>query len=335
MNFADTADDSDWVWSRALRTGVEPISARVAEIRTEATDIRSYRLVGVNKSSFPAFTAGAHIDVFLRTGIVRQYSLINDPVGAEEYVIAVKRDADGRGGSREFHDTVRVDDVVMISAPRNTFEIADDAPAHVFLAGGIGITPILSMIRTLARRGKPWCLHYCVHNEAGAAFLALLRDDVFSVHTTVHVSGGDRDRRLNVERLVEKTRASGAHLYFCGPSRLMERVKAACADWPSNRLHTESFGTSFQTESAPFEIEIADTGQIIEVSSRDTILDALRRKGLEVPFLCRQGVCGTCVVDVLEGVPLHHDTVLFDHERTTKIVTCCSRSAGGRLKLRL
>jgi ferredoxin-NADP reductase len=222
----------------------------------------------------------------------------------------------------------------MISAPRNTFEIADDAPAHVFIAGGIGITPILSMMRTLARRGTPWCLHYCVHNEAGAAFLPVLRDDAYSEHTTVHVSGGHPARRLDVERLVE-TRASGAHLYFCGPAGLMERVNTACADWPAYCLHTESFGTSFQTENEPFEIEIADTGQIIEVSSQDTILDALRRSGLEVPFLCRQGVCGTCVVDVVDGVPLHRDTVLFDHERTTKIVTCCSRSVRARLKLRL
>jgi ferredoxin-NADP reductase len=330
-----TADDSDWVRSRALMTSVEQISARIAEIRTEATDIRSYRLVGVNGARLPAFTAGAHIDVFLRSGIVRQYSLVNDPAGAEEYVIAVKRDADGRGGSREFHDTMRCDDIVTISAPRNTFEIAGDSPAHVFIAGGIGITPILSMIRTLARRGSPWCLHYSVHNEAGAAFLPVLRDDPYAQHTTVHVSGGDPARRLDVERLVEKTRGSGAHLYFCGPTGLMERVHAACADWPARRLHTESFGTDSETENVPFEIEIADTGQIIEVSSQDTILDALRRSGLDVPCVCRQGVCGTCVVDVLEGVPLHRDTVLFEHERTTKIVTCCSRTAGGRLKLRL
>jgi vanillate O-demethylase ferredoxin subunit len=115
----------------------------------------------------------------------------------------------------------------------------------------------------------------------------------------------------------------------------MARVNEACADWPAGRLHTESFGISRETENQPFEIEIADTGQIIAVSSQDTILDAMRRAGLDVPFLCRQGVCGTCVVDVLDGVPLHRDTVLFDHERLTKIVTCCSRSVSGRLKLGL
>jgi vanillate O-demethylase ferredoxin subunit len=336
MSFVGTSDDNDGIRSRALMTtGVEQINARVAEIRTEATGIQSYRLVGEIGVRLPAFTSGAHIDVFLKSGIVRQYSLVNDPAVDQEYVIAVKRDADGRGGSQELHDTVRLDDVLMISPPRNTFEIADDASAHVFIAGGIGITPILSMIRTLARRRATWCLHYCVHDEAGAAFLPVLRQDAYVRHTTVHVSGGDPARRLDVEGLAAKTLASGAHLYFCGPTGLMARVIETCAGWPAGRLHTESFGTGPQTENRPFEIEMADTGEVIQVSSQDTILDVMRRAGFDVPFLCRQGVCGTCVVDVLDGVPLHRDTVLFDHERTTKIVTCCSRSAGGRLKLGL
>ncbi|SEC97439.1 PDR/VanB family oxidoreductase [Bradyrhizobium erythrophlei] len=318
-----------------MTTGGEQISARVAEIRTEATDIRSYQLVGANGERLPAFTAGAHIDVFLKSGLVRQYSLVNDPDGDGDYLIAVKRDATGRGGSRELHDTVRRDDVLMISAPRNTFEIADHAPAHIFIAGGIGITPVLSMIRTLARRGATWRLHYCVHDEVGAAFLPMLRQDKYARHSTIHVSGGDPARRLDVEGLTTRAEASGAHLYFCGPPGLMARVNEACADWPAGRLHTESFGAGQQTENQPFDIEIADTGQLIAVSPQDTILDAMRRAGLEVPFLCRQGVCGTCIVDVVDGVPLHRDTVLFDHERTTKIVTCCSWSAGGRLKLAL
>ena len=315
--------------------GTQRITAQVVDIRTEAREIRSYRLIGVNGAALPPFAAGAHIDVFLGSGIVRQYSLVNDPVGAANYVIAVKRQADGRGGSRELQDSTHCGDLLTISAPRNTFEIASDAPAHVFVAGGIGITPILSMVQTLTGHGSPWCLHYCVHDEEGAAFLPTLRGDAYTRNTTVHVSGGDPARHLNVERLVAEIYASGAHLYFCGPPGLMARVNAACHDWPASRLHVESFGASPRMEDRPFEIEIAHTGQIVNVSSRDTILDALRRAGHYVPFLCRQGICGTCVVDVLEGVPLHRDSVLFDHERPAKIVTCCSWSATQRLKLRL
>lgn len=163
------------------------------------------------------------------------------------------------------------------------------------------------------------------------------RFEAMRIHGTrrYSVSGGDPARHLNVERLVAEIYASGAHLYFCGPPGLMARVNAACHDWPASRLHVESFGASPRMEDRPFEIEIAHTGQIVNVSSRDTILDALRRAGHYVPFLCRQGICGTCVVDVLEGVPLHRNSVLFDHERPAKIVTCCSWSATQRLKLRL
>jgi ferredoxin-NADP reductase len=318
-----------------MMISVEQFSARVAGIRAEATHIRSYRLVGANGARLPTFTPGAHIDVFLKSGLVRQYSLINDPASGEEYLIAVKRDADGRGGSRELHDTVNDGDILTISAPRNMFEIAYDAPAHIFIAGGIGITPILSMVRTLARRGATWCLHYCVHDEPGAAFLPLLRQGPYARHLTVHVSSGDSANRLDVQSLVGKIGTSAAHLYCCGPSGLMASVNEACAEWPAGRLHSESFGIVPQAENRPFEIEIADIGKTIVVSSQDSILDAMRRAGLQVPFLCRQGVCGTCVVDVLDGVPLHRDTVLFDNERSTKIVTCCSRSASRRLKLRL
>lgn len=312
------------------------LQLRVTAVRDEAEAIRSYVLAEAAGKVLPPFSAGAHISLFLPSGLVRQYSLINDPDIADLYEIAVLREENGRGGSREMHDVVRPGDVVVGSTPRNNFELATDARRHVLIAGGIGITPILAMARTLERRGAPWQLHYCVRNLSRAPFLDVLTKAPFADRVRLHIDGGDPSAGLNVEEMAVVEHRPGTHLYCCGPTGLMQRVSAACQGWSAGTIHFESFKTGGGSGvNSAFEVEIASTGEIVVVDPSETILEALRQHGKFVPSLCTQGVCGTCVVELLEGVAEHRDAVLFEHERGHKIATCCSRAVSRRLKLRL
>lgn len=311
------------------------LQLRVVERRDEAESIRSYVLAEVAGKPLPPFTAGAHISVLLPSGLVRQYSLTNDPDIAGSYAVAVLREADGRGGSREMYDDVRPGQVLVASGPRNNFELAREARKHVLVAGGIGITPIIAMARSLARREVPWQLHYCVRDLTKAAFVEVLGQAPFVDHLRLHIDGGNPSAGLKVEELVDSERRDGTHLYCCGPVALMERVRVACREWPAGTVHFEAFKARSEVLNSAFEVEIASTGEIVFVGPTETILEVLRRHGKFVPSLCIEGVCGTCVVDLLEGVAEHRDAVLFDHERTHRIAVCCSRAISRRLKLGL
>lgn len=318
--------------------GPDRLRVRVDSIREEAEGIRSYVLVDPQGRPLPAFSAGAHIDLFLGSGLIRQYSLVGDAAATTlSYQVAVLREDEGRGGSRQLHDTVKAGDVIEISAPRNSFPVHDEAKRHVFIAGGIGITPILSMVRTLDRQGATWRLHYCVRSLRKAAFLDLLAGGSLARHTMLYVDGGDPTKGLDTAKVVSAEKAEGTHLYCCGPPGLLNAVRRAAEGWPAETVHFESFGSPTRCGSADsaFEIEIASTGEIITVQPGETILEALRRNGKYVPSICTQGVCGTCVVDLLDGIAEHRDSVLFENERSRKIATCCSRALSPRLKLGL
>ncbi|QOZ36529.1 PDR/VanB family oxidoreductase [Bradyrhizobium sp. CCBAU 53421] len=313
----------------------ELLQVQVADVRAEAERVRSYVLKGT-KDGLPGFSPGAHIDVHLPSGLIRQYSLIGGIEAPNSYHIAVLRELNGRGGSIEFHDRIECGSVLEISQPRNNFPLATSAKRHVLIAGGIGITPILSMVRALTEQGALWHLHYCIKDTTSGAFLGLLAKQPFAARTTLHIDGGDPSRGMQVERIAEAEKGDGAHVYCCGPSGLMKRVEGAFQDWPKECVHFESFTAAVTTgDDKPFEVEIASSGAVIAVAANETILAALRRHGLDPPFLCTQGVCGTCVVDLLEGVADHRDSVLFETEQSTKIVTCCSRAITARLKLGL
>lgn len=311
------------------------LQVRVAATRPEAERVRSYVLEGT-EDALPGFAPGAHIDVHLPSGLVRQYSLIGGTGAGNSYHIAVLRELNGRGGSVEFHDRIECGSQLQISRPRNNFPLATATKRHVLIAGGIGVTPILSMMRALIEQGADWHLHYCIKDAASGAFLELLASPPFATRTTLHMDGGDPSRGMPVERVAEAEKGDGVHVYCCGPSGLMKRVEGAFQDWPRDCVHFESFTAAVTTgDDKPFEVEIASTGAVIAVAGNETILAALRRHGLDPPSLCTQGVCGTCVVDLLEGVADHRDSVLFENERSTKIATCCSRAISARLKLGL
>jgi vanillate O-demethylase ferredoxin subunit len=319
----------------------QSFEVRVAGIRDEADKIRSYELVALDGGDLPAFTAGAHIDVHLPNGLVRQYSISSDPDDRRRYVIAVQREPESRGGSACLHEEIEPGDRLAITAPMNNFPLRDKAARVILIAGGIGVTPVLSMVRQLQKAAADWQLHYCARGPELTAFRELLSAPPYDARTTFHYDGGDPAKGLDVVGLLATPRP-GDHLYCCGPTGLMAAVRAASAHWPSGAVHFEYFSVDEAVigEHAPdgaFEVEIASTGEVFEIPADKSILEVLEENGIEVDSACQDGLCGTCITGVLEGEPDHRDMVLDDeeHASNTLMTVCCSRARSKRLKLDL
>jgi vanillate O-demethylase ferredoxin subunit len=314
---------------------------RVAAIRHEAPGIKSYLLIDAAGGELPPFTAGAHVLVDLSIGVTRQYSICNDPTETHRYVIGVLREPNGRGGSAFMHDRVSVGDQLSISPPRNNFPLAEGARESLLIAGGIGITPILAMCRELHRRGAPFTLHYCTRSPEVTAFSEELAAAPFTARIRFHHDGGDPSRGLDVRGLLTDFR-DGMHVYCCGPAGLMRAVQDATGHWPSGQIHFEFFNaaegvTLERAGDTAFEVVLASTGRTFVVQPGRSILEVLRDHGIIVESLCQEGICGTCITKVLEGVPDHRDSVLDDMEKSQNklIAVCCSRSRSPRLVLEL
>jgi len=319
----------------------QSFQVRVACIRDEADKIRSYELVALDDSELPSVIAGAHIDVHLPNGLVRQYSISSDPDDRRRYVIAVQREPDSRGGSAYMHEEVEPGDTLAITSPMNNFPIREGARRVILIAGGIGITPVLAMVRQLQKAGADWHLHYCARGPERTAFRALLSASPYGDRTTFHYDGGDPAKGLDVKALLATPRP-GDHVYCCGPTGLMAAVRAASAHWPLGTVHFEYFSVDESVipphePDAAFEVEIASSGEVFEVPADKSILDVLEENGIEVDSACKDGLCGTCITGVLEGAPDHRDMVLDDeeHAANTLITVCCSRARSKRLKLDL
>jgi vanillate O-demethylase ferredoxin subunit len=317
----------------------EELDVRVKRVTVEAEDIRSFEFADPRGPDLPPFTAGSHLDVHLPNGLVRQFSLCNDPRETHRYVVAVLREPGGRGGSACMHDVVREGDEVTITAPQNHFPLHEAAERHLLIAGGIGITPMLAMVRRLAALGADYTLHYCTRNAEKTAFREELMGEPFASHVRFHHDGGDPSKGLDVDALLSEVEA-GTHVYCCGPIGLMHAVTDASDHWPLGTVHFEFFATDpdvVEEPSTGFEVEIASTGAVYKVPPDKTILDVLLDQGHDVDSSCEEGLCGTCIVDVLEGEPDHRDFVLDDEEKeSNKLITvCCSRAKSARLKLDL
>ncbi len=309
----------------------------VKRIGYEAERIHSYELIAPAGSELAPFTAGSHIDLHLPNGMIRSYSLVNDQRERHRYVIAVNRDAESRGGSSFVHDTVRVGEVMTISLPRNNFTLCEQAEHSVLIAGGIGITPLLSMIRRLEALGRRWDLFYAARTRAAAAFLdelGGLRSDA-----SLHVDFDD-ERAGGVFDLAAIVRSAPAHahLYCCGPLPMLAAFEAATADRPADRVHVEYF----KAREAPateggFEVRLARSNRTIAVEPGKTILDALLDAGIAANYACTEGVCGTCETRVLEGIPDHRDQFLSEEEQAANksVMICCSGAKSGMLVLDL
>ncbi|MFC5749282.1 PDR/VanB family oxidoreductase [Actinomadura rugatobispora] len=274
---------------------------------------------------FPAYTAGAHIDVLIAPGLVRQYSLCGPPEGGR-YRLAVLDGPSSRGGSQTIHG-LRVGDRLRISAPRNRFPLVT-ARRHLLFAGGIGITPLLAMVRRLEHEGGDYALHYCARSRDRAAFVEELAGNP---RVALHFDEGDPGQLLDIARDLGDPQPDTA-VYVCGPDGFMDYVlgKAEALGWPPQALHKERFAAAAQPPGAGtggFTVRLASTGAEYLVPDGSSVLDVLLENGVDAPYSCRQGICGTCVVRVLAGDPDHRDDVLTDDERAEGMFTTCSSRA--------
>ena len=275
----------------------------------------------------PEFSAGAHIAVQAPNGALRKYSLCNDPAERERYLVAVKREANGRGGSIDLIDHVKAGDQLMVAPPVNDFRLPQRAQEFLFIAGGIGITPIMAMIRQLRKEGKRFRLFYCTRSPETTAFLDELSAPEFKGQVTIHYDGGDPSRALDLRPILQE-RKNREHLYCCGPRPLMEAVRKMTDHWSSAAVHFEAFSDAdtHKPTDKPFKVRLARSGAVIEVPASKTILEALREHGLDVPSSCETGTCGTCRTKLIAGEADHRDLVLHDHERVDTIMICVSRA---------
>jgi ferredoxin-NADP reductase len=316
---------------------------RIRSIAYLAEDINGYELVDPNGHDLPRFAAGAHIGVRLGpedSGAVwRDYSLWNDPAERRRYCIAVLREKLGEA-SRHLHDQVRVGDTVEVSLPRNHFPLADDAARHLLLAGGIGITPIMAMIAELRRRHAEFRLYYCTRAPERTAFRDELDLLAAMGRVVFHYDGGDPAKALDIAALLRE-RPDGTHLYYCGPAGMMEAAAAASAHWPAGTVHCEYFTGPGAAPPArfeddrPFRVRLAQSGGEYDVPAGETIINVLRRHGVETRTSCELGYCGACLTRYLDGEPDHRDPILGDRARETHMLICCSRARSPLLVLDL
>ena len=313
----------------------------LTQIRLEAPDVLSFELCDARRRELPAYGPGAHLDLDLPGGLRRSYSLLDDvgDAACSHYTIAVKREPSSRGASAWLHDVARVGAILHASTPRNDFDLIDSPESALFVAGGIGITPMLPMLAARTRQGRPWVLHYTFQTSESAAFVerlqALEASSVGAGELHLHASR-ERGTRLDLHRLL-RALAPGAHAYCCGPTGLIDAfVRAASARGPET-VHVERFQSAQAAADGGFEVELARSGRCIAVPTGSSMLDVLLDAGISMNFSCTQGVCGTCRVGVLAGRPDHRDSCLTQAEREANdvVIACCSGALSPRLVLDL
>jgi vanillate O-demethylase ferredoxin subunit len=298
----------------------------------EAPIITSYDLRPMEGGELPAFTAGAHIDLTLPNGLIRSYSLVNPQTERHRYVIAVQKDRASRGGSKWVHENFHPGDILTINGPRNNFPLNESAEKSILLAGGIGITPILSMSERLAALGRDWELIYCARTRGDAAFVDRLKGNV-----KFNFDGEPGGKMLDIAAVVRAAPAN-AHFYCCGPLPMLSAFEAATADLPRERVHVEYFTAKEPPAvGGGFKVVLAKSGKEFIVPPGKTILDTLLDAGLDIPYSCMEGVCGTCETKVLEGTPDHRDLILTEDEHAAgkSMMICCSGSKSEKLVLDL
>ena len=316
------------------------LTVRVARVHDEALEIRSFELVRTDGGALPPFEPGSHIDVRIGQDLVRQYSLCSPSGQTASYLIAVKKEPGSRGGSRAMHERIKEGAELGISKPRNNFALVAGASHHLLVAGGIGVTPLISMARHLLAAGASFELQYFSRSIQHTAFHELLSAPEFKGKVAFHYALEPESVRAYLRKLLWR-RADGSHLYLCGPGPFMNLVETtAAATWPPDAVHLEYFSADPASLAGPrdtFKVRLARAGGEYVVSADQSIVQALAANGVTVETSCEQGVCGTCLTGLLEGIPDHRDVFLTDAEKKAggKIMPCVSRSMSATLVLDL
>lgn len=318
------------------------LDVRVKQVRYEGKGINSYELTSPTGAKLPPFEAGSHIDIHLKNGVIRQYSLCNPPAERHRYVIAVLKDEAGRGGSRSVHDDVAAGDVVTISKPRNHFALDGNAKKVILIAGGIGVTPLKAMAHELEAHHVDFEMHYCARSREAAAFSEELGNMQRAGKLHYYFDDGEESNRLDLAKLLAQPSA-GTHIYYCGPSGFMKACADAASHWPRGTVHFEHFKAPEQPKRAPASAEssdgcdvtIASTGQVVHVGADQNFAEALNAAGVELPTSCCAGLCATCKVRYRDGEVEHNDFILSEEERQDYLTACVSRPVSRTLVLDL
>lgn len=316
------------------------INVTVAKKSEEAADIVSLELVPSVGSRLPEFSAGSHIDVHIKDGIIRQYSLCNSPDETHRYLLGVLKEPESKGGSIAIHNDINEGDKLTISKPRNSFHLIEDSPYSLLLGGGIGITPILCMAQRLYSLGQEFEMHYCTRSQDRTAFQEAINSSPFAERVHLHQDDGPDEQLLDIPRLLSE-RPDNANLYVCGPKGFMDFViETAEQTWPVDSIHREYFSADPKAghdDDTSFKIKIASTGNTYIVPPDKNIIDILADNGIDVPMSCEQGICGTCMVRVIEGIPEHRDSyqTAAEMEENVQMTVCCSRAISEEITLGL
>jgi ferredoxin-NADP reductase len=306
----------------------------VDEVRREARDVVSLRLVPPDGRELPPWTPGAHVDVVVGDGLSRQYSLCGSVADRGSWRIAVLRTPESRGGSAFVHERLAKGSAVRVRGPRNHFALVR-APRFEFVAGGIGVTPILPMIAQAEAAGADWRLHYAGRSRAAMAFA----DELERYGDRVVLVPRDEAGRLDLDAILGEPKP-GTLVYCCGPEPLLQAVEDRCAAWPPGTLHLERFGAKAQAPTggeSPFEVVLQRSGLTLTVAPGTSVFDAVREAGVSVLGSCLEGVCGTCETEVVAGDVDHRDSVLTAEEQESGevMMICVSRCRSGSLVLDL
>jgi len=309
------------------------IPLRIARAEPAADGIQFFELRHADGADLPEFTPGAHVSVRTPNGLIRKYSLCNDPDERDRYCIAVKRETHEGSGSTSLVDGAKAGDMLPVSAPRNDFALAKSPAGYTFIAGGIGITPIMSMIHHLAATGTtPFKLYYCTRSPQATAFREELTAPPFKGKAVIHHDDGDPARCLDLWPILERPKG---HVYCCGPRPMMQAVRDMTGHWSPSAVHFEAFTEPVRNapNDKPFKVRLAKSGDVVDVPVGATILEALRTHGLDVPSSCESGTCGTCRTRLLAGEADHRDLVLSEHEHADTIMVCVSRARSDEITI--
>lgn len=329
---ADATATAGTMVARAIAPALELVVARTEQLAHRALLLE---LALPNGADLPAYHPGAHICLHLDGGLRREYSLLYPYEDSRaRYAVCVKLSETSRGGSRFIHSRLQRGVRAGITGPYNHFPLAEDAVHSVFIAGGIGITPIWCMLARLRQLGRSWELHYAAHAWSGA--VCINEATALAPQARCYVADCQQDR-MDIAPIVASA-PDGSHMYCCGPQGMLSEFRTVTRDLPRERVHFESFHPADTADGGDFlTVELASDGRVVEVPANKTILECLRAAGVDVPSSCRQGVCGACETRVLSGVPDHRDMVLSEAERKSNrtMMVCCSRAKDRHLMLDL